>query len=54
MSIKYEGGRADGFTATFASNVTVAYYGQRGEETKYVRTDRTDAKGRVIFAEEKK
>lgn len=50
ISIKFEGGKANGSVQGAYSNVTQVLYGNKGEEQRYVRTDRKDHKGRVIFA----
>jgi hypothetical protein len=48
-SIKYEGGPADRTTGGAYPNVNEIYYGNKGEEVTYQRTDRKDADGRIIF-----
>lgn len=50
ISIKYEGGPANGTAGGVYPNVHTVYYGNKGEEQVYKRTDRADKKGRVIFA----
>ena len=35
-------------------NVNTLFFGSKGEEEEYVRTNRSDSKGRVIFVFKKK
>lgn len=49
ISIKYEGGKANGVVQSVFENVTKVFYGNKGEEQTYVKTDRKDNNGRIIF-----
>lgn len=49
ISIKYEGGPANGTAGGASPNVQHVLYGAKGEEQLYDRTDRQDDKGRVVF-----
>ena len=49
VNIRYEGGKASGFSGAVPPNCHTIFSGQRGQEEKYVRTDRTDHKGWIIF-----
>jgi hypothetical protein len=50
MRIRYEGGKANGTAGAASDNCKTIYYGPKGKEEIYVRTDRTDDQGRTIFA----
>ncbi len=49
MSIRYEGGRANGTCMGVTPNCHTVVYGPKGEEQVYVPSGRKDSKGRPIF-----
>lgn len=49
MRVHFEGGKANNICMSTSSNCKIIFYGNKGQEEKYIRTNRTDNKGRVIF-----
>ena len=49
MRIKYEGGPAHGTAGGYHPDTQTVFYGRNGHEVRYIRTARTDDKGRTVF-----
>lgn len=49
ISVKYENGPANGICSMVTDNTLVVFYGPKGKEEIYQRTNEFDSKGRVIF-----